>query len=465
MHKILLINPIFGGRKIVNIIPNIGLAYLATALRKKGYSVALFDGLKRGANLKKCIQLINAGDYDIVGIQVFTYALKIAKYLTEVIKANFPNAIVVVGGPHPSGDFMHTLQYLSKVDFGFKGEGEIGLSILADKINENSLSSQLQNIPGLIYREGSEIKINHQLFFEDLDELNLPAWDLILPQEYPDAPIGAFIKNLPVAGIQCTRGCPYNCTFCAASSIYGKKIRFRTKENILSEIELLNKKYGVKEIHIVDDNFTFNKQFAKEVADDIIKNKIKINIAFPNGVRVDTLDEELIKLLEKAGCYSISIGIESGSQKILEHMRKKLSLSKVEEICSLIKKVSNIRITGFFIIGYPEENEEDVLETIKISKKLPLSRAQFAMYIPVPGSEMYEMLKKEGKIREHFFNYLLFQDIRCYAGKISKVKFKKLRTLAYLQFYLRFKIIAGILREIKSYEQLVFIVRRVFKLI
>ena len=136
-----------------------------------------------------------------------------------------------------------------------------------------------------------------------------------------------------------------------------------------------------------------------------------MNITFPNGVRVESLDEDLLKLLEKAGCYSIGMAIESGSQRIVDHMMRNQDLEKVKEKVRLVKRVTNIRMTGFFIMGYPAEEREDILKTIKLAKELPLQRAQFTIWIPVPGSEMTETLKKEGKLNITNMNDVVLNQI------------------------------------------------------
>ena len=487
--RILLINPIINQPKIVNVLPNIGLAYLATALRRKTEArgqrtevksvVEVWDGLKKGKTYQKLEERLRRLDYDLIGFQVFTVALSKVKEEIGLVKSLNPKIIVVVGGPHPSADPQGTLRYLKDADFGIVGEGEISLPRLVEAIEHQRSTrkstvhspqsivhrEQWETIPGLVFRKGEEIVCNQKEPIEDLDSLGHPSWDLIDPNDYPQAPIGAFVQNFPLAGIQATRGCPYNCTFCAAHSIMGRKLRSRRAENVLEEIELLYNNYGVREIHIVDDNFTFNKDLVKEVCEGITRRGIKVSLAFPNGIRLGTLNKEILQLLELAGCYSVSLGIESGSARVLEEIKKKQTVEEIREKVALIKEVTKIRITGFFIIGFPQEEEEDILKTISLAKELPLSRAQFAMYLPIPGSEMYERLKEEGKMSEEKFNSLLFQNTNCYLNeKITLFRFKILRLKAYFEFYLRPRIIWGLLREIKSLDQLRFIIRRIVKL-
>jgi radical SAM superfamily enzyme YgiQ (UPF0313 family) len=178
-------------------------------------------------------------------------------------------------------------------------------------------------------------------------------------------------------------------------------------------------------------------------------------------VRVESLDEELLKLLERAGCYSIGMAIESGSQRIVDHMKRNQSLETVKEKVMLVDRVSNIRMTGFFILGYPAEEREDILKTIKLAKELPLKRAQFTIWIPVPGSEMTETLKREGKLKIDNMSSVVLNQINYVPENITEEELQKLLRRAFFEFYFRPKIMIGLLSEIQSLEHLKNILLRV----
>jgi radical SAM superfamily enzyme YgiQ (UPF0313 family) len=241
----------------------------------------------------------------------------------------------------------------------------------------------------------------------------------------------------------------------------GRKLRTRSKESILEEMLLLYNQYGIREFQIVDDCFTSDKQFATGVCKEIIGKGLDISISFPNGIRTESLDKELVQLLEKAGCYSLGMAVESGSQRIMDHMRRGQTLEMLEEKVRLVNKTSNIRMSGFFIIGYPEEEEADILKTIRLAKRLPFSRANFTMWMPVPGSEMTERLKKEGKLNNVDSDKVVINKISFVSEKIEKDKLEKLFLKAYTSFYLRPKILLGLISEIRSFEQFKFILSRV----
>jgi radical SAM superfamily enzyme YgiQ (UPF0313 family) len=244
----------------------------------------------------------------------------------------------------------------------------------------------------------------------------------------------------------------------------GRRVRSRSPESVLQEMELLYDTYGVREFQIIDDNFTSKKALVVDVCNGIIKKGWDVSISFPNGVRLATLDEEILQLMERAGCYSLGLGIESGSQRTLKNMKKAQSVSEIKEKVNLIHSVTRIRTTGFFIIGYPTEEKEDILQTISLSKELPINRAQFTICLPVPGSEMTETLIKEGKLGELDFKSISFQNIVHIPEKMTLSELKRYRLKAYLEFYLRIRIILGLLSEIHSFEHVKFIFRRVRKL-
>jgi radical SAM superfamily enzyme YgiQ (UPF0313 family) len=216
-----------------------------------------------------------------------------------------------------------------------------------------------------------------------LDKLGIPAWDLIKPYEYPEAQHGAFFKNFPIAPITITRGCPYSCTFCAGNFISGKIFRKRSARHVVEEIKTLHDKYGIREIHITDDNFTLDKDFAKDVLRHIKQMDFKISWSVPNGIRAESLDEELLSLMKETGLYLISLGIESGSDRILKLMKKNTTTSLMKDTIERIRKF-DIDIAGFFIIGFPGETLGDIERTIQFSLDLDIIRANFFTYLPHP---------------------------------------------------------------------------------
>lgn len=463
--KILLVRPVTPKGKALNIIPPIGLGYLATAARKAGFSdILILDCVKEKFGFEAFANEIKRASPDVIGFQVFSHDLSSLQESLKIVKIIKPSVVTIAGGPHPSGQPKEILEKFLNLDFAFKGEAEIGFPLLLEKLSSKGkvLNNNLKKIPGLIWRRSqTEIEVNPQIFPDNLDELGLPAWDLLKPQEYPDAPHGVFFKNLPIAPIMATRGCPYECTYCAGHTITGKKIRRRSISNVFSEIELLYKKYGIREIHILDDNFTINKNYTKEFCKKLLSEDFKISWCCTNGVRLDTLDLETLALMKESGCYYISLGIESGSDRILSLMKKRLSVKIIRRKIKLIKK-SGFDINGFFILGYPGETEEDIKKTIYLAKTLELKRAAFPNFLPLPGAEIYKKLIDTGELKEEEIDWdkLFHADVPYSPPSISKKRLKNLQRRAYLEFYLRPEVLLDVFREIKTPEQAKFLLRR-----
>jgi radical SAM superfamily enzyme YgiQ (UPF0313 family) len=312
----------------------------------------------------------------------------------------------------------------------------------------------LDDIPGLVWRDGVKIVSNQQIFPNDLDNLGFPSWDLIHPEEYPRAPLGFFLKGFPYVPLNTSRGCPYPCTFCGARTIVGHKVRYRSVENIMTEIENLYTTYGVREIHVVDDNFTFDRKFVVRFCERIINSQLSICFSSPNGVRLDTLDQDLLLLMKRAGWYLIFVGIESGSQIILERMKKGLTKEKMREKITLIKN-AGLETAGYFIVGYPGETKLEIEESISFSKELNLDWAQFSTFIPLPNTPIFKELRTNGRLELHWEKFcdpeVAYQE--------EGLEVKKMLKKAYLKFYLRPKIIAKLLKKLKSGNIIFFITR------
>ncbi|MFZ3077697.1 MAG: radical SAM protein [Candidatus Aenigmatarchaeota archaeon] len=454
IKKVLLVYP---NSPTHYVVPPIGLGYLATALRKNGFDVGILDGIKEKLNLEKLEKKINEWKPDVIGIQVFSCDAHTVKEYVAKIRETDKNILVIVGGAHVSGVGKEVFDYFGGIHFAIAGEGETAFPMLLKKIN--SVEKDLEKVPGLIYKKGAAIIANAPKFEEDLDALGFPAWDLMDPGTYPQAPQGAVFRNWPIAPILTSRGCPYRCTYCAGHLTTGYNIRFRSIKKVLEEIEMLYRDYGVREIHIIDDNFTFKRERAVKFCNEIVERGINISLTFPNGVRLDTLDEELLRLLKKAGCYSITLGIESGSQKILNDMKKSLKLEIVEEKVALINKVG-IDIMAFFIVGYPTETRETILETIEFAKRLKIKRAHFSTFLPLPNTEATQKLIRDGVIKEINYDTLFYTKAPLPPKGMTSEELKALQRKAFLEFYMRPHIVAGMIKEVRSPTHLKMLMRR-----
>jgi len=279
------------------------------------------------------------------------------------------------------------------------------------------------------------------------------------PASYPDNPQGAFYEKFPIAPIATTRGCPYLCTFCGSGVNMGRQLRLRSINNVLSEMRLLYDNFGVREFHIIDDMFNFHRERVIDFCGEIKKKEWDISYTFPNGLRLNQLDEEVLRLMKDTGAYAFTVGVESGSQRILDSMKKSLSLELVEKKVDLIR-AAGLEPSGFFIIGYPGETLDDIKTTIRFSKRLKLKRAHFSNFLPLPGTEATEKLIKDKEISQPDWSELFYSKVPYAPKGITKKQLKKMQRRAFLEFHLRPRILLKMLSEIKSINHLKIIFKR-----
>jgi len=449
--KVLLVKSVLEKRRIWHYSPPLGMGYLATAIRND-HDVSILDCQNENMNLKSFKRYIEINRPDVIGFLYFTSDENSIRQSLKVIREIDSNVVIVVGGPHPSCVPEETLREISEIDFAFISEAEIGFPLFLKTISNSKVNrkEKFKEIPGLVWRDGDDIIVNDRQVTFDLDTLGFPSWDLLGLNNYKGrGPHGVFQKQFPSAPIVATRGCPYQCTFCSVGSVSGRKLRKRSPENIIKEIKMLHDNYGIKEITIEDDNFTFDKNFAKEVCRQIIELDLKLTFNCPNGIRIDAIDRELLILMKKAGWYSLTLGIESGSQKVLDSMKKKLSIDVVMEKLKLIDEIGFQKV-GFFMLGLPGETAEDREKTIDLIFKGGFTFVTFTCFIPFPGTEAFKMLQKEGKLPDVKWNDLFPDANVLYSPDDISIKdLRKLSRRTLLKFYLKPKTAFNILIRIR----------------
>ena len=371
-------------------LPSIGLLYLATALRSAG-EVEIIDAACSDSSKEDILRHILQHSPDIVGISAVTPAITRAQELAASIKQAFPHILVVLGGPHITTVPKETMERTPAVDVGVIGEGERTLQEIV-RVFDGTMES-LKGVPGTIVRLPSDkpLVINPpRELIEDIDELGLPAYDLVAAQ---DAIMPALFKTrrLPAIHAVTSRGCTHTCTFCN-TNLFNKRVRFHSPEYVISLIEHLVS-LGYREIAFEDDNFTAHKSRLTKVCNYIIDNRI--DISWSVNARIDTVDEKILSLMKKAGCWYISYGIESGSQETLDRINKKITLAEIRRKVTMTRRVG-IAAKGFFIIGFPWETEQTIQETVDFALSLNLSDLNIFPLTPFPGTAVYEQAKLQG---------------------------------------------------------------------
>lgn len=419
-----------GRRKVVpQYHPPMGLAYIASYLEKYAdeLEVKILDSDPEQLGLGETIKEASSG-YDIVGITAITPTISNAWYIANRVKELSPNTVIVLGGVHPTTLPEESLQQPG-VDVVVRGEGEITMLEFIRCMEEGG---DLKSVNGISFKRGNGvIHAPPRLSLRNLDELPFPARHLLPNEKYWT--IG--VMRTPWASIVTSRGCPKKCIFCNPAG--GRWWRFRSTENVLAEIEHLIETYKIRELDIIDDNFLVWRKRAEKIMDGIMKRGWDLIWRCGNGVRVDTVNRNLLFKMYKAGCRYLAFGVESGNQEILNRIKKNVTLSQIRAAFKWCRE-AGIRTTAFFMIGNIGENEKTIRQTIKFAKELDPDQAQFAITTPYPGTEMYEFVKREGKIlTTDWSKWTLYTSPVFELGELNPGFLEKMQREAYREFTLR----------------------------
>lgn len=425
--SILLIYPPSKG---VTVMPPLGVGYLAGALARRGIRVQVVDMCRGDRNWSSVNELLRRERTDFIGLSVSTPNYLPAKRIASMLKDSGTEAKFLLGGPHASALKARALADF-QADVLFVGEAEESLIEYVDAVSNGR---SLENIAGLVFQsEGEIVETTHVDFNQDLDTLPLPLWNQIDPGAYPAVPHQLFVRKLPVAPILTTRGCPFNCYFCSSTRLYGSTLRKRSPECVVEEMAMLERDFSVREFHMEDDCLTLDHRHITKLCELLIARSEPLTWKTPNGLSVNSLDRGVLTLMRRAGCYQISLGIETLSQRSINEMGKRYHASKLKEV---IREANGIglEIQGLFIIGLPSEKNEDIQETIRKAPALGLDLAHFAIFSTLPGSEYGD---KVFAGEEDFSNINFFTSRSGSSEKRKRVK--SLQRKAILRFYLRWK--------------------------
>lgn len=394
--KILLINPSWLptynntiGVLTAQFYPSLTLAMVAANVRSKGHKVEILDYSYRKLDICNVLSIIKKEGYDIVGFTSTTPLFPQIILLSREIKKISKSIFTIAGGPHCSALPEESICE-ADLDAVCAGEGEYLLAQIADGEN-------LDKIAGLTYKQkDGKIRVNeNRPWLQNLDDLPMPAWDLFNLNDYKLLASPLVSKNPPVGFLETTRGCVYKCDFCANIPNYGRLLRKKSIDRVIEEVKYL-KSFGFNEFALTDNIFTTDVERTKEICRRIINEKVKISWQCHNGIRVDTGDEEMFKLMKKAGCYRVAFGFESGNDEILRKFGKggKASMEQAFNIVRMVRK-AGIEILGYFMLGLLDDTEETMIETIEFGRKLDLDLVKIGYCIPFPGTSMYNTLKQK----------------------------------------------------------------------
>ncbi len=417
-------------------LPPTDLMYLAAVAEKAGLEAKINDYSQNGdyeTDLKEF-----KPDYLVVNIATPTleHDLDAVKKAKEIC----PNIITIAKGAAFLTLAERIIKEHNELDFGILGEAE-------DTLKEILEENQKSEILGLYYKENDEVKFTgNRPFIEDLDSLPFPARHLVDNNIYrrPD-------NNKVQATIKVSRGCPFHCFFCLATPVSGSKVRRRSPENIVAEIKECVEKYNIKNFLFWSDIFNIDKDWTMKLCQAIIDSGLKIT--WSANTRADTADLEMAEMMYKSGCRLVSIGVESGSQYMLEKMGKKITLNDVRRTVKVFKK-AKIRIYNYFVIGLPWETEETVEETIKFAIELNSDFISFYTATPLPGSRFYDYALEHNLFDKDtsFENAYYYPAVNTH--NLSRERVFELHKSAIKRFYLRPLYILKMLSRIRSFAEI-----------
>ncbi len=361
-------------------VPSLGLGYVAAVLREKEFKVKIFDLNLENASLGK---LLSHERLEIVGVScVISNALH-ALEITRKMKSLLPECFVVFGGPYPSIMGERLLARHREIDAMVVGEGETTALELFERLQNDQ---DLDGVNGLIFREENTVRRNPpRSLIEPLDCLPFPAREKL--------PMTAYDENAGV--IFTSRGCPYQCMFCSRP-VFGRKWRGHSPEYVLKEIEQMRKRYGIRRLSFLDDNFTFDLERAEKILEGIASRNWKLRLYFWNGIRVDHVTKGLLEKMKRAGCITLNYGVESVDPDVLANIKKGINLDQVERAIRLTRKFG-IKVNVFLMVGNPGDTIEIIDKIKNFLERVKVDGVHLSMATPIPRTEFWKWVEENGR--------------------------------------------------------------------
>ena len=388
--KVGLIYP--SGPRKMGTWPPLGLGYIASFLENKGHEVALIDRAsmqKRHYDPDRRTQhLLRSFNPDLVGITATTPLFPDACHCADLVK-RCRDVPVIIGGPHASALAAETLGACEQFDMVCRGEGEMTMADLA-------AGAPPEQVAGISWRLNGEVRHNPpRPRADNLDDLPMPARHLMDMDLYlrPSFDVVRGIK-LRATHIFTARGCPFRCTFCAGSSVYGRGVKAHSIDRVLAEVEHLISRYRVNGLYFAEDMFLFHKKRAIEICTRFIESGIGKRVTWSAQLHVNATDEELMRMMKQAGCAQIEFGFESGSQHVLDLMQKASTVGQNYRAAEIARRVG-IRFLANIIVGMPGETRDDFEQTTKFLADVRPDYIGFSRFVPLPGSQIYQTLREQ----------------------------------------------------------------------
>lgn len=466
--RVLIINPPwpgkgFGTRSQNRIIKHrsdkflqypIFLAYSAAQLKAAGHNVSYIDSVIQDFDMKQTLAEARKENPDAIFMETTTPSIE-ADYVALTALKDATGAKIMVGGPHATYFHNKVLKDCPAIDIVIRHEFDTKIAGVVSNLDK------LQKVNGITFRIGDKIIDNGDgEVCEDLDTVPFPDRDTIPWQWY----LEAWYSRRPFMNMMTSRGCPYHCAFCLwPQSMYGHKQRFRSLDNVFAEIGMLVKCYGVRELNIDDGTFTTRRERVLEFCRRLRKEKYGL-IWTCNG-RVDNIDDEMLGEMRLAGCKMIRLGVESGSQEVLDKIRKGLTLAQIEEGVRRVKK-SGIQALGGFMFGFPYDSRKSVEQTIAFAKKLSPDQVQFSICMCYPGTSLYEYIKDNDLLlAKSFKEFDMTHGPVASTLDMERGDLEHILARAYREFYFRPEFILQTLFHLKDIDEILRVFRSLKSLV
>lgn len=430
--RVLLIKSRSLKSKVTGSTPPLGVMYLSSYIKKHLNAETRILDIKFCKDPQKAIaDMVYEFRPEVVGISGLTPEAPMIHEAARVVRAN-SDVPIIVGGPHASANPSDVLANPA-VDIAVIGEGEetfLELLRSLDKLRDISI---LEHIRGIAFRTGTgRIHITQaRPFIEDLDSIPFPDWDAVDIHRFWTIPAMSTLGIRPYIPIFSSRGCPFQCTFC--HNLFGKRFRARSPENVIAEIEEAIKRFGLVEIEFLDDIANLKRERLNAIFQGLLDRGLHPRISFPNGIRTDILDHETVSLLAKVGAGEVSVAVETASPRLQKQIRKNLDLKKVRRNIDLLV-AHGIFTRGFFMLGFPTETLEEMLETINFALHSPLHVAFFFAVNPFPNTKIYEAFRNRLPSDTTYYDFEYFA-APFNGSDVPDAIFRLFYRYAYYRFY------------------------------
>lgn len=383
-------------------MPPLGLLYLGAVLEREGHEVKIVPADILGMSWRDVKKEIQDFEPDIIGASSFTENRFQSFKLIKLSKKAHPQALTILGGPHASMAAEDSLSHLPELDMVVRGEGEMTMLEICRAIGSRKSKDSLDKVKGISFMLNGKIQRNPaRRPIENLDDLPFPAFHLVPLDKYNFSLEVPGWGQLPAANMIASRGCPFRCNFCVTPFHWGQKVRSRSPQNVIREIEYLVQKVGVRVIYFCDDTFNTNPKWVDEICDMLLERKL--DVLWKCDVRIDLIDKPLLEKMKKAGLFHLSFGLEAGSERVRDEVvNKTIDINAFHRLIQWCRDL-NIIPNPFFIFSHPTETSEEAEETIKIIEEYgDRIEASIALLHIYPGTPLEKTARDMGVLPPHF---------------------------------------------------------------